>query len=49
MVVLSQEERQRGGGRHTLSGCDGALIVYLIRMWNLRPEVVNTSSEYEYF
>lgn len=49
MAVLSQEKRQRGGGRHTLSGCDVPLIIYLMRMWNLRQEVVNTSSECEYF
>lgn len=49
MVVLSQEKRQGGGGHHTLSGCDVPLIFYLNRMWNLRQEVVNTSSECEYF
>lgn len=45
MVVLPQEKRQRGGGRHTSSGCDVALVIYLIRMWNLRQAVVHTSSE----
>lgn len=49
MVVLSQEKRLRGGGRHTLSGSDVVVIIYLMRMWNLRQEVVNTSSECEFF